>query len=56
MTEFSPQLLLMAQGLYEAAGSPGQPDWSTLTEQQQKPWITAAQKAWGITSANNIAG
>lgn len=55
MTEFSPQLIAMAMGLYISA-NPGGPAWDVLTPTQQAPWIASAQKAWGVTSANNIAG
>lgn len=55
MTEFSPQLIAMARGLYCSA-TQNIPAWETLTPSQQQPWIAQAQKAWGVTSGNNIAG
>ncbi len=55
MTEFSPKLMDLAKSLYDNRKMANATTWKQLSHNDRSPWIVAAQKEMGVTSANNIA-
>ncbi len=55
MTEFSPKLIELAEKLYSERKIANATTWKQLSHNDRSPWIVAAQKEMGVTSANNIA-